>query len=114
MARPTHLVNATSHLPDAVDTELENQRDNDTDRYVLAAQSRQVAGAAERKARAQSPSRKPAYPPALSQQAPVPDRRTLRPNPDGDFAMHFHAARRNSAALEWCLTAEFRPNGMFL
>jgi hypothetical protein len=32
----------------------ENQRDIDTDRYVLAAQSRQVAGAAERKARARA------------------------------------------------------------
>ena len=55
----------------AVDTQRENQRDNDTDRYVLAAQSRQVAGAAERKARARSPSRKPAYPPAFSQQKPL-------------------------------------------
>src|SRR5215218_5219961 len=53
-------------------TQRENQRDNDTDRYVLAAQSRQVAGAAERKARARSPSRIPAYPPAFSQRSPCP------------------------------------------
>ena len=48
IARPTHLADdiLTSH--DAVDIKRENQRDNDTDRYVLAAQSRQVAGAAER------------------------------------------------------------------
>jgi hypothetical protein len=52
-------------------TQRENQRDNDKDRYVLAAQSRQVAGAAERKARARSPSRKTAYPPAFSQQRPL-------------------------------------------
>jgi hypothetical protein len=56
----------------AVDIQRENQRDNDTDRYVLAAQSRQVAGAAERKARAQSPSRIPAYPPAFSHRSPCP------------------------------------------
>ena len=60
------------HLHQLVDVQRENQRDNDTDRYVLAAQSRQVAGAAERKARARSPSRKPAYPPAFSQQSPCP------------------------------------------
>ena len=69
--RPTSTP-PTSHPHDAVDSERENQRDNDTDRYVLAAQSRQVAGAAERKARARSPSRKPAYPPAFSQQSPRP------------------------------------------
>src|SRR5215213_7310644 len=72
MARPTHLVNAILTSHDAVDSERENQRDNDTDRYVLAAQSRQVAGPAERKARARSPSRKPAYPSAFSQQSPCP------------------------------------------
>jgi hypothetical protein len=63
----------TSH--DTVDMKRENQRDIDTDRYELEAQSRQVAGAAERKARARSPSRKPAYPPAFSQQSPC--RRSL-------------------------------------
>ncbi len=50
----------------------ENQRDNDTDRYELTlAQSRQVAGAAERKARARSPSIKTAYPTAFSQAKPL-------------------------------------------
>src|SRR5215207_5581919 len=69
--RPTSTTTLlTSH--DAVDSERENQRDNDTDRYVLAAQSRQVAGAAERNARARSPSRKPAYPPAFSHTSPCP------------------------------------------
>ena len=47
IARPTHLVNAILTSINTVDSERENQRDNDTDRYVLAAQSRQVAGAAE-------------------------------------------------------------------
>src|SRR6516165_3019722 len=54
IARPTHLGNPNSHLHSAA--VRENQRDNDTDRYELEAQSRQVAGAAERKARARSPS----------------------------------------------------------
>src|SRR5918996_2758836 len=50
IARPTHLTNdcTTNHLPNAVD-EREKQRDNDTDRYVLTAQSGRVAGAATEK-----------------------------------------------------------------
>lgn len=44
---------------------------DDTDRYEVKAQSRQVAGAAERKARAQSPSIKTAYPSAFSQVRPL-------------------------------------------
>jgi hypothetical protein len=45
--RPTHLNNCdTSHLPSYGNEE--NQRANDTDRYVLAAQSGQVAGAAKK------------------------------------------------------------------
>jgi hypothetical protein len=72
IAWPTHPTNAISHLHQpAVDTERENQRENDTDRYELEAQSRQVAGAAKRKARARSPSRKTAYPTAVSQRRPL-------------------------------------------
>jgi hypothetical protein len=53
-------------------------------RALSVAQSRQVAGAAERKARARSPSIKTAYPSAFSQtKAPVPDQPNLRPTPDG-------------------------------
>jgi hypothetical protein len=60
----------------------ENQRDNDKDRYELEAQSKQVAGAAERKARARSPSIKTAYPTAFSQtRAPVSDDPELRTGP---------------------------------
>src|SRR5215207_8573824 len=47
IARPTHLNNCdTSHLPSY--DNAENQRANDTDRYVLSAQSGQVAGAAKK------------------------------------------------------------------
>src|SRR4051795_396558 len=86
------------HLHDATD-ERENQRDNDTDRYVLEAQSRQVAGAAERKARARSPSSKNGLPACvLPTEAPVPDHPTLRPEPDRDLAVHFHATTSSSGA----------------
>ena len=81
IARPTHLGHSHLSPPQLELTMRENQRDNDTDRYELAAQSRQVAGAAERKARARSPSIKTAYPSAFSQEAPVPDHRNLRPRP---------------------------------
>ena len=71
--RPTHLVNGTLHLPSRLTVQREKQRDNDTDRYELAAQSKQVAGAAERKARARSPSIKTAYPTAFSRkEGPCP------------------------------------------
>src|SRR5206468_6674351 len=56
--RPPHRRHPYLHKL-AVDSQRENQRDNDTDRYELKAQSRQVAGAAERKARARSPSKRP-------------------------------------------------------
>ena len=76
-----------------VDTRRENQRENDTDRYELEAQSRQVAGAAERKARARSPSPKTAYPSAFSQRRPLSRiNRTYGPEPDGPSKQHFHAA----------------------
>ena len=71
IARPVHLGKGTFHLPSRLTVRRENQRDNDTDRYELAAQSKQVAGAAERKARARSPSIKTAYPTALSQRRPL-------------------------------------------
>jgi hypothetical protein len=60
-ARPTHLNNdcTASHLPTRL-TERENQRANDTDRYVLAAQPGRVAGAATQQPRARSPSSKTA------------------------------------------------------
>ena len=61
-----------SHLHDSQHTVRENQRDNDTDRHELTAQSRQVARAAERTARARSPSIKTAYPSAFSQSGPCP------------------------------------------
>ena len=48
--------------PGQHDTYQENQRANDTARYELGAQPWQVAGAAERKARARSPSSKNGLP----------------------------------------------------
>jgi hypothetical protein len=60
----------------------ENQRDNDKDRYELEAQSKQVAGAAERKARARSPSINYGLPDCvLPNKAPVLDGPELRPGP---------------------------------
>jgi hypothetical protein len=63
------------------------------------AQSRQVAGAAKRKARARSPSPKTAYPSAFSQRRPLSRMKpTLRPDPDRPSEKHFHAARRRRFA----------------
>jgi hypothetical protein len=63
------------------------------------AQFRQVAGAAERKARARSPSIKTAYPSAFSQcEASVPDQPNLRANPDRASHEQFHASRSRSRA----------------
>src|SRR5437764_1952595 len=72
IARPTHLGTPIPHLRQLDLSERENQRDNDTDRYELEAQSRQVAGAAKRTARARSPSIKTAYPSTFSQESPCP------------------------------------------
>jgi hypothetical protein len=73
----------------------ENQRDNDKDRCELEAQSKQVAGAAERKARARSPSIKTAYPTAFSQTKPL-SRMTgnLCPTPDRASERQFHTSKR--------------------
>ena len=93
IARPTHLNNNdTSHLQ-FVDNERENQRDNDTDRYELEAQSRQVAGAANEKHGLEA--HRQLRPTRLRspKKAPVPDHPTLRPEPDGPSEQHFHAAR---------------------
>jgi hypothetical protein len=68
---PSHQCHPSTST-NVVDSERENQPNNDTDRYKLKAQPRQVAGAADRKARARSPSRKTAYPSALSQEGPCP------------------------------------------
>jgi hypothetical protein len=73
----------------------ENQRDNDTDRYELEAQSKQIAGAAERIARARSPSIKTAYPTAFSQtRAPVSDDRQPMPGPG-------QSPRKAVSCFEW-------------
>src|SRR3954463_7997037 len=89
--------------------ERENQRDNDTDRYVLAAQSRQVAGAAERKARARSPSSNNGLPACvLPTEAPVPDH-LYRPGFRGDWVRWFPtlssggASRRSRRDLGPCV-----------
>ena len=98
IARPTHLANGTAHLPTRLTVQRENQRDNDTDRYELEAQSKQVAGAAERKARARSPSIKTAYPTAFSQRRPLSWMgRNLGPGPDRASERQFHASITRAA-----------------
>ena len=57
------------------------------------AQSRQVAGAAKRKARARSPSPNGLPVCVLPKKAPVPDEPNVRSQPDGPFKRHFHAAK---------------------
>jgi hypothetical protein len=72
-ARPVRDPSRQGHpSPPAVWKEREHQRDNDTDRYELKAQSGQVARAADRKGRARSPSSKTAYPSAFSQEGSCP------------------------------------------
>jgi hypothetical protein len=74
----------------------ENQRDNDTDRYELEAQSRQVAGAAGRIPRARSPSIKTAYPSAFSQSKPLSRiGRTYDPHRT-ELDREFHASTSNT------------------
>src|SRR4051794_4918995 len=64
--------------------------------YVLAAQSRQVAGAAERKRSGSKPIAQTGLPACvLPTKAPVPDHPTLRPDPDRAFNEHFHPANRS-------------------
>ena len=95
IARPTHLTNAITHLHDmVVDTERrENQREKrhrpiraptlnpgksqgrPKDKHGLEAHRR------KRPTRLRSPKK-----------APVPDHRTLGPDPDGPSRKHFHAA----------------------
>ena len=104
IARPTHL--ATRHVSPPrhrVDMQRENQRDNDTDRYELEAQSRQVAGAAERKARARSPSTQNGLPVCvLPKKAPVPDQPNLGPAPDRPSKKQFHAATSGRRVFAGC------------
>jgi hypothetical protein len=73
------------------------------------AQSRQVAGAAERKARARSPSINYGLPVCvLPNEAPVPDQPTLRSDPDRASKPQFHASRTSADAsllLLWAAAA---------
>jgi hypothetical protein len=72
IARPAQLRQRHNSPPQSPLPVRENQRDNDTDRYELIAQSRQVAGAAERKARARSPSRQTGLPVYVLPEGPYP------------------------------------------
>ena len=97
IARPTHLNNTdTSHLHH-VDDERENQRDNDTDRYELAAQSRQVAGRPNELPGLEAHRQKRPTRLRSPKKAPVPEQPTLRPKPDGPSEEHFHAANGRCA-----------------
>ena len=76
------------------------------------AQSRQVAGAAERNARAQTPIDQnglPVY--VLPIKAPVPDRPTLRPTPDRATAPQFHASKSDSGAAAASSLSDARRTG---
>ena len=74
----------------------ENQRDNDTDRYELAAQSRQVAGAAERNPGLEAHRSKRPTRLRSPKQAPVPDHPNLRTEPDRASHQQFHASTTRS------------------
>jgi hypothetical protein len=94
--RPVRRVGARLGVTSStlIDTQRENQRDNDTDRYELtgsiqaSSQGRPnekpgiEAHRANRPTRLRSPKK-----------APVPDHPTLGREPDGTSAQHFHAAR---------------------
>src|ERR1019366_1053255 len=95
--QPNRSTDRLHDIPPNVD-EREKQRANDTDGYVLAAQSGQVAGAATEKhgLEAHRPKR-PAHT-AFSQKAPVPITTSTRPRQDF-LSMHFHATRTTSAEI---------------
>jgi hypothetical protein len=61
------------------------------------AQSRQVAGTAERKARARSPPNKTAYPSAFSQQSPRPRSTDPKIKPGRSHNPQFHASKSDSS-----------------
>ena len=71
---PTQLSNRHISPPHSSTTAGE-PRENDTDRYELEAQSRQVAGAAERISPGSKPIATPAYPTAFSTRIPCPGAR---------------------------------------
>ena len=93
IARPTQLTTPPPHLHTTL-TRGRTSGTNDTDRYELEAQSRQVAGAAEQKARARSPSSKTAYPTAFSQQSPCPSQPDPRPSPGQEPPTAFSSPER--------------------
>jgi plasmid stability protein len=78
----------------------ENQRDNHKDRYELEAQSKQVAGAAERKARARSPSINYGLPDCvLPNKAPVSDEPEPMPGPGQSLQKQLHASMSSRVAF---------------
>ena len=72
------------------------------------AQSRQVAGAAERKARARSPSPKTAYPSALSQEGPCPGSPDAMPETGRTSKKQFHTAKSGTGCVP-CAFASAGP-----
>src|SRR5207237_8003283 len=73
--RATHPTQQAHHSPPRQCVHVAGEPAGQRHRPIRAlsvAQSRQVAGAAERKARARSPSIKTAYPSAFSQRSPCP------------------------------------------
>ena len=90
----------------------ENKRANDNDRYVLAAQPGQVAGAAKKDKPALKAHR-PKRPARLRspQKAPVPDRPTVGSEPDSNLPSRIFMPRRASAEDLAGETPVFRSRG---
>jgi hypothetical protein len=86
--------------PSLTSTIVDSERENDTDRYELAAQSRRVAGAAERKARARSPSRIRPTRLRSPNEGPCPGSPEPMAEPGRNLHEHFHAARSTRPAGE--------------
>jgi hypothetical protein len=101
-ARPSHRATGSTwsrhHLLISYQ-EREKQRDNDTDRYVLAAQSGRVAGAATEKPRARSPSSKTACRLRSPKKTPVPDHPTYARG--RAFRPGFSAPTRGSGGVDF-------------
>ena len=77
----------------------ENRWANDTDGFALAAQTGQVAGAANEKAGSQPIAQEPACPTCVRPRSPCPSRATVATtNPDGASEKQFHAPKRAASA----------------
>ena len=76
----------------------ENQRANDNDRYVLAAQPGQVAGAAKRDKPARKAHRPNGLPDCVLPESPCPGHPTVRSEPDSNPLRTIFMPRQATAA----------------